>query len=95
MQHQVPCFTQLEAARSLCDRFYRDESGQDLIEYALLAAMVGLGSVSATSNLASAVANDFNHVSTAVANTVPSGAPASSSGSNTGGDGHHRDHHGG
>ena len=34
-----------------------DESGQDLIEYALVAALVGLGSVAAMSGLANSIGN--------------------------------------
>ena len=40
-----------------------DESGQDLIEYALVAALVGLGSVGAMSGLASSIANTFGSIS--------------------------------
>jgi pilus assembly protein Flp/PilA len=41
-------------------RFIRDESGQDLIEYALLAALIGLGAVAAMSGLATNIATSFN-----------------------------------
>jgi|HubBroStandDraft_2_1064218.scaffolds.fasta_scaffold741910_2 pilus assembly protein Flp/PilA len=39
-----------------------EESGQDLIEYALVAALVGLGSVTAMGSLASSIANTFNTI---------------------------------
>ena len=43
-------------------KFMSDESGQDLIEYALVAALVGLGSVAAMNGLANAIGNTFNGV---------------------------------
>jgi len=39
-----------------------DESGQDIIEYALVAAFIGLGAVISTKNLASAVGSVFANV---------------------------------
>jgi len=47
-----------------------DESGQDLIEYALVAALVGLGSVAAMTGLANSIANTFNGVGTALTTAV-------------------------
>ena len=44
MQDQVPDNTRQQSAQSVSN-FYLDESGQDLIEYALLAALVASGSV--------------------------------------------------
>jgi len=43
-----------------------EESGQDLIEYALVAALVGLGSVASMQGLASSIANTFSGVATAL-----------------------------
>jgi pilus assembly protein Flp/PilA len=40
-----------------------EESGQDLIEYALVAALVGLGSVASMNSLASTISNTFNGIS--------------------------------
>ena len=45
-----------------------EESGQDLIEYALVAALVGLGSVASMQSLGASIANAFNGVGTALAN---------------------------
>ena len=45
-----------------------DESGQDLIEYALVAALVGLGSVASMQSLAGSIGNAFNGIGTALAN---------------------------
>jgi len=47
-----------------------DESGQDLIEYALVAALVGLGSVAAMSGLANSIGNTFNGVGSALTAAV-------------------------
>jgi len=47
-----------------------DESGQDLIEYALVAALVGLGSVAAMSGLANSIGNTFNGVGNALTAAV-------------------------
>lgn len=38
----------------------KDESGQDLIEYALVAAIIGLAAVAAMSTLASNINNAFS-----------------------------------
>jgi pilus assembly protein Flp/PilA len=45
-----------------------EESGQDLIEYALVAALVGLGSVASMQTLAQNIANTFTGIGTALAN---------------------------
>ncbi|WP_263356067.1 Flp family type IVb pilin [Acidicapsa ligni] len=47
-------------------RLMADESGQDLIEYALIAALVGLASVTALSGLATAITTEFGTISTAI-----------------------------
>ncbi len=47
-----------------------EESGQDLIEYALVAALVGLGAVASMKSLAGAINNAFNTVSTQLTNNV-------------------------
>ena len=39
-----------------------DESGQDLIEYALVAALVGLGALAAMRGLKNSVSNTFNSI---------------------------------
>ena len=45
--------------KQLMKKFVLDESGQDLIEYALVAALVGLGSVASMNSLAGSIANTF------------------------------------
>ncbi len=42
--------------------FVTDESGQDLIEYALIASLVGLVAVTALGTLATAISTSFNNV---------------------------------
>ena len=51
-------------------KFLKDESGQDLIEYALVAALVGLGSVAAMTGLSNSIANTFNGVGNQLTNAV-------------------------
>jgi len=48
----------------------KDDSGQDLIEYALVAALVGLGAVAAMNGLANSIGNTFNGVGTSLTNAV-------------------------
>lgn len=43
-----------------------DESGQDLIEYALVAAFIGLGTVAALSNLTGKIITVFTSVGTSL-----------------------------
>jgi pilus assembly protein Flp/PilA len=47
-----------------------EESGQDLIEYALVAALVGLGSVTAMGSLATSIANTFNTIGNELTSAV-------------------------
>lgn len=47
-----------------------DESGQDLIEYALVAALVSLGSIASMNTLASSIRNTFTNIGTALTNAV-------------------------
>jgi pilus assembly protein Flp/PilA len=42
--------------------FMKDESGQDLIEYALVAGLIGIGAVVAMSGLSGKIGNAFNGV---------------------------------
>jgi pilus assembly protein Flp/PilA len=49
-----PCFLEL------IYRLLADESGQDLIEYALVAATIGLGTVVGVNGLAASIAKDMN-----------------------------------
>jgi pilus assembly protein Flp/PilA len=44
---------------AIWQNFRNDESGQDLIEYALVAALIGLATVSAVSALAQNISDEF------------------------------------
>lgn len=48
----------------------KDESGQDLIEYALIAAIIGLGSVTVMGTLAGDISTAFTHVGTTLTSAV-------------------------
>jgi pilus assembly protein Flp/PilA len=48
----------------------RDDSGQDLIEYALITRLVGLGAITAMGGLADTIADAFNGVGTSLANAT-------------------------
>jgi pilus assembly protein Flp/PilA len=48
----------------------REESGQDLIEYALVAALIALGAVVAMSTLANNISNAFSAVGVKLSSSV-------------------------
>jgi len=56
--------------KALIKKLVSDESGQDLIEYALVAALVGLGSVASMNSLAGSIANTFSGVGNQLTNAV-------------------------
>ena len=56
--------------KSILSRFLRDESGQDLIEYALVAAIIALGATTAMSSLASAISGAFTKIGTSLTSAV-------------------------
>ncbi len=47
-----------------------EESGQDLIEYALVAALVGLGAVAAMKGLSNNIGNTFNSIGNSLTNAT-------------------------
>ena len=51
----------------LLNKFVTDESGQDLIEYALIAGLVGLAAVTALTSVAGAITTLFNNIKTQLA----------------------------
>jgi pilus assembly protein Flp/PilA len=51
-------------------QFVNEDSGQDLIEYASVAALVGPGAVAAMKGLNNTIANAFNGVGNSLTNTV-------------------------
>jgi pilus assembly protein Flp/PilA len=50
--------------------FLNEESGQDLIEYALVAALIGLASVSALNSLAAAVSSAMASIGSSITAAV-------------------------
>lgn len=50
----------------------REDSGQDLIEYALVAAVIGLAAVAAMSTMASSVNNAFSAVGSKLSSALGS-----------------------
>ena len=56
--------------KSILSGFLRDESGQDLIEYALVAAIIALGATTAMSSLASAISGAFTKIGTSLTSAV-------------------------
>jgi pilus assembly protein Flp/PilA len=60
----------MEDVKRLLKRLVKEDSGQDLIEYALVAALVGLGAVSSINGLANSIENTFNGVGSALSSAV-------------------------
>ena len=48
--------------RATLNNLMQDESGQDLIEYALVAGLIGLGAVAAMSTLSTTIGSAFTSV---------------------------------
>ena len=53
--------------------FAEEDAGQDLIEYALVAALVGVAAVSALKVLSNTIGGTFNGVDNSLTNAVPQG----------------------
>jgi pilus assembly protein Flp/PilA len=49
---------------------HNDENGQDLIEYALVAALIGLGSITGMKTLSNFISNAFNNVGSTLVSSV-------------------------
>ena len=47
---------------NMLKNLHKDESGQDLIEYALIAALIAVASVAAMGTLAKSISNEFGKV---------------------------------
>jgi pilus assembly protein Flp/PilA len=50
--------------RAILKQLLQDESGQDLIEYALVAALIGLAAVTAVGSVGNEIGNVFNSLNT-------------------------------
>lgn len=46
----------------VCMRILREDGGQDLIEYALIAALIALGAIVAMGSLSNKIGTEFNKV---------------------------------
>ena len=53
--------------KNLLARFISETEGQDLIEYALLAAIIALGVIAAMGGVRTALNTQFNNISTTIA----------------------------
>jgi pilus assembly protein Flp/PilA len=60
----------LKSIPLLWSTLVRDESAQDLIEYALVAALVGLGAVASLKGLATSVSTVFTSVGTTLTDSL-------------------------
>lgn len=56
----------MNSTKMLMKNFMEDESGQDLIEYALIAAFIALIAISALGTLGNDIANEFNTISSSI-----------------------------
>ena len=60
----------MSTLKNIAAAFLKDESGQDLIEYALVAGLIGLGAVVAMSGLSTKIGAAFNSVGNQLTNAV-------------------------
>ena len=56
--------------KQLLKKLAMEDSGQDLIEYALVAALVGLGAVASITALKNSISNTFNSIGSQLATSV-------------------------
>ena len=57
----------------LLDKFVTDESGQDLIEYALIAGLISLVAITTITTIGTTVGNIFTSISTKLSAAAPAG----------------------
>ena len=60
----------LKGTASLLRRLLHEEAGQDLIEYALVAALVGLGAVASMKTLSTKIGSAFTTIGTSLTSEV-------------------------
>jgi pilus assembly protein Flp/PilA len=70
MTEQNGNLVQPRAPHPSWSRLLGDETGQDLIEYALVAALVGLGAIAALKGLSTKIGNSFSSVSSSLTSAV-------------------------
>ncbi len=56
---------------NLLKKIHNDESGQDLIEYALVAALIAFAAVTAMSGLATSINSAFSKIGSKLASALP------------------------
>lgn len=67
---RIPHTIRFNAAGRALVRFYREEDGQDLIEYVLIFTIIGLGAVGGIHGVAAQVSGYFNIIKQAVASDI-------------------------
>jgi pilus assembly protein Flp/PilA len=60
----------MKSFKLLANNLMTDESGQDLIEYALVAALVALGAVASLKTLGTSIATAFTTINTTLNSNV-------------------------
>jgi len=67
---RIPITMKLKDARLTLARLYREDEGQDLIEYVLIFTVVGLGAITGVHGVAAQVSGFFNIIKQAVASDI-------------------------
>lgn len=62
--------TTVEDWKQILTRLIADEAGQDLIEYALVAALVGLGAVASMKSLATKIGSAYTYIGTSLSSSI-------------------------
>jgi len=60
----------MKTMNTLMMNFVNDESGQDLIEYALAACLIGLAAVASMNTLANAIKSAFTSIGTTLTGAI-------------------------
>ena len=60
----------MKSATRLLEALYADESGQDLIEYALIATLIALVAITGLNGLASNIKSEYSSITTQFASAV-------------------------
>jgi pilus assembly protein Flp/PilA len=60
----------MDSLKKRLAQFSKEDSGQDLIEYALVAGMIGLGAVASMTALATAIKTAFTNIGTSLTTNV-------------------------
>jgi len=56
--------------KDFCKSLWRDEQGQDLVEYALAAGLVAVAAVAAMPSLSSVVSNVFTKIGSIISSSI-------------------------